>query len=169
MITTIRKWQLSDVENLATLANNKEIANNLTDRFPHPYTEEHALNFIKTNIEHNPTQVFAIDFEGKAVGGIGIHPLEDIFQKNAELGYWVAQPYWGKGIITRSIEQIVSHTFDNFDIQRIFARPFGRNIGSQKALEKCGFKLEAKFVGTLFKNGVYEDELVYAIRKSEIV
>jgi RimJ/RimL family protein N-acetyltransferase len=84
---------------------------------------------------------------------------------NAELGYWIGQPFWGKGIMTTVIQKMVKYSFENFDITRIFARPYGSNIGSQKALEKAGFKLEAKFEKILIKNNVFEDELVYAIRK----
>ena len=84
-----------------------------------------------------------------------------------ELGYWLAEPFWGQGIITRAIGQMVQYGFENFDITRIFARPFGTNIGSQKALKKAGFLLEARFEKTLFKNGQFLDELVYALRKPQ--
>ena len=82
-----------------------------------------------------------------------------------ELGYWLAEPFWGNGIITEAIQQIVKYGFETFDITRIFARPYGYNIASQKALEKAGFTLEARFVDTFFKNGKFEDEWVYAVRK----
>jgi RimJ/RimL family protein N-acetyltransferase len=107
----------------------------------------------------------AIDINGEACGGIGIHPQDDIQCKNAELGYWLGEPFWGKGIITSAILQMVENGFNSFDINRIFARPFGSNLASQKVLEKTGFILEAKLEKTLFKNGIYEDELIYAIRK----
>ena len=103
--------------------------------------------------------------DGKAAGGIGIHPQEDIYCKNAEMGYWLAEPYWGKGIITKAVLQMIDYAFANFDISRIYARPFGTNIGSQKVLEKAGFKLEARIEGSLFKKGEYLDELIYAVRR----
>ncbi|MES2837607.1 MAG: GNAT family protein [Bacteroidota bacterium] len=161
----LRPWKLSDLDNLVIHANNPNIAKNLTDGFPHPYTKEHALQFIANASKHEPTQVLAIVVDEIAVGGIGIHPQSDIHHKNAELGYWLSQSYWGKGIMTKAIEQMVKYGFENLPINRIFARPFGSNIPSQKVLEKAGFKLEARFEKTIFKNNAFEDELVYAMRK----
>jgi ribosomal-protein-alanine N-acetyltransferase len=98
------------------------------------------------------------------VGGIGIHPQTDIQRKNAELGYWLAESFWGNGIISNAIKQVVQFTFETYDINRIYARPFGTNIASQQVLEKNGFDLEARFEKTLIKNGELLDELIYAIR-----
>jgi RimJ/RimL family protein N-acetyltransferase len=109
--------------------------------------------------------VLCIDIDGKASGGIGLHIGEDIYRKNAELGYWLAEPFWGKGIISKVVPEMVKYGFQNFDITRIFARPFGANKASQRVLEKAGFLLEAKLEKTFFKNGVFHDELIYAIRK----
>jgi [ribosomal protein S5]-alanine N-acetyltransferase len=108
----------------------------------------------------------AIDINGEAIGGIGIHPKDDIECKNAEMGYWLGEPFWGNGIITKAVLQMVDYGFVNFEIDRIFARPFGTNIASQKVLEKTGFVLEARFAKTLFKFGEYQDELIYAIRRN---
>ncbi len=115
--------------------------------------------------QHSPPTVFAIDINGKASGGIGLHPLTDIHIKNAELGYWLANPFWGQGIMTRAVIQIVDYGFKNLDINRIFARSFGTNIASQKVLEKDGFVLEGEFKDTIYKNGEYLDELFYAVRR----
>ena len=161
----LRPWTINDLDSLVTFANNSKIAKFMTNKFPHPYTREAGENFIAYAMQGNPVNIFAIEVEGKAVGGIGIHPSSDIECKNAEMGYWLAEPYWGNGIITDAIKQMIEYGFNNFDINRIFARPFGTNIGSQKVLEKAGFGLEATFDKTLFKNGEYLDELVYAIRK----
>ncbi|MCB0473179.1 MAG: GNAT family N-acetyltransferase, partial [Flavobacteriaceae bacterium] len=121
--------------------------------------------FITMATKADPIHIFAIEVEGKAVGGIGIHPQSDIMKKNAELGYWLGEPYWGKGIITRAIRQMVDFAFKTYDITRVYARPYGTNIGSQKVLEKNGFKLEARIEKNIFKNGEFLDELIYAIRK----
>jgi len=161
----LRSWQLTDVPNLVHYANNANIANNLTDGFPHPYTETHAQQFIQMAANGNPVTIMAITIDGVAVGGIGLHLQHDIFRNNAELGYWLAEPFWGKGIVTEAIRQMVHYGFQQLPINRIFARPFGRNTASQRVLEKVGFVLEAKFEKTLIKNGILEDELVYAIRK----
>ena len=112
-------------------------------------------------IKNTPTNIFAIDINGEACGGIGIHPQEDVQRKNAELGYWLAEPFWGNGIISKAIPQIVEYGFKNFDITRIYARPYGTNNASQRVLEKAGFTLEGKFEKTLFKNGEFLDEWIY--------
>ena len=160
----LRPWKLSDADDLAKYANNEKIALNLTNQFPFPYTKEHAISFIGNVSVAQPTQVFAIDIEGVACGGIGLHSKDDIFIKNMELGYWLAEPFWGNGIITDAIKQMVVYGFKTFEINRIFATPFGRNIASQRALEKVGFVLEARLVQTIFKNNEFEDELIYGIR-----
>jgi len=161
----LRPWSMDDLNSLVKYANDIEISKNLTNKFPYPYTKENGTNFINFATKDNPIHIFAIDIHGEAVGGIGIHPQDDIQCKNAELGYWLAQDYWGRGIISKAIAQIVSFGFKTYDLTRIFARPFGSNIASQKVLEKNGFVLEAKFEKTLYKNGKFEDELIYAIRK----
>lgn len=165
MEISLRKWEMRDLGDLVRLADNPKIASNLTDGFPHPYTTEKGNSFIQMAQQNSPLTLFAIEWNGNLVGGIGIHPQVDIYCKNAELGYWIGEPFWGKGIATTAIAQIVKYSFENFEIDRIFARPFGRNAASQKALEKSGFILEAKFDKTIFKNGVYEDEWIYGLRQ----
>jgi RimJ/RimL family protein N-acetyltransferase len=113
----------------------------------------------------NPVHIFAIEVDGEAAGGIGVHPQTDIHRKNAELGYWLAEKYWGRGIITNAVKQMIDFAFATYEIDRLFARPFGSNTGSQKVLEKTGFILEGRFEKTLIKNGIPEDELVYALRR----
>lgn len=162
---TLRPWAITDLENLVKFADNLNIARNMTDQFPHPYTAENGKAFIEFATKDTPVHIFAIDVKGSAVGGIGIHPQADIQRRNAELGYWLAEPYWGKGIISRAIPEIIDFAFKTYDITRIYARPFGTNLASQRVLEKTGFRLEARFERSLFKNGEYLDELVYAIRK----
>ena len=161
----LRGWKFSDLESLVKHANNYEVARFMTDQFPHPYTEEKGKSFIEMAMNMDPQRFFAIDIDGQACGGIGIHPQQDIMRKNAELGYWLAQPFWGNGIITRAIPQVVEYGFKTFDITRIFARPFGTNARSKRALEKCGFIYETTFTKTIYKNGEFIDELFYAVRK----
>jgi RimJ/RimL family protein N-acetyltransferase len=156
---------MADLDSLQKHANNPLIAKNMTNGFPHPYTKEHAAHFIQMAIKNKPNNIMAIDLNGEAIGGIGIHPQSDIHCMNAELGYWLAEPFWGKGYISAAIKLMTEYGFENFTVNRIFARPFGTNIGSQKALEKGGFVLEARFEKTLLKNGEQLDELIYAIRK----
>ena len=161
----LRPWHINDLDSLVKYANNPNIAKYLTDGFPYPYSKENGKEFIKNATADDPVHIFAIDINGEAVGGIGIHPQTDIQKKNAELGYWLAEPFWGKGIMTKAIKQITDFAFSTFEINRVFARPFGNNPGSQNILEKNGFVLEARFDKTLIKNGQLLDELIYAIRK----
>lgn len=165
MKAQIRPWSLDDVEDLVKYANNPRVAANLTDGFPHPYTKADAERFITMAMSATPTRIFAIELNGEAVGGIGLHLQEDIYRNNAELGYWLAETFWGKGIMTEIVKEIVNYGFAHFSINRIYARPFGSNRGSQRVLEKAGFVLEAHFYKTLIKNGKLEDELVFAIRR----
>ncbi len=166
---TLRSFAISDLDSLVQYANNEKIAMFMTDQFPHPYTAEKGKNFIEFATKDTPLHIFAIDIQGKACGGIGIHPQSDVMCKNAELGYWLGEPFWGNGIITKAISEMVEYGFKTFDITRIFARPYGTNIGSQKALEKAGFILEARFEKTICKNGEFLDELVYGKRKGLLV
>ena len=160
----LRPWSINDLDSLVKFANNFEIAKNMTDEFPHPYSVSDGKAFIEFATKDSPLHIFAIDINGEATGGIGIHPQPGIQRKNAELGYWLAQPFWNKGIITKAILQMVEYGFKTFDINRIFARPFGTNVASQKALQKAGFILEARLEKTFIKNGEYVDELIYAVR-----
>jgi [ribosomal protein S5]-alanine N-acetyltransferase len=164
----LRPWTPDDLDSLLRYADNFNIAQNMADMFPHPYTREKGIAFLEMATKNTPPNILAIEVEGEAAGGIGIHPQHDIYRKNAEMGYWLAEPYWGKGIISKAIPQMVAYGFENWDVTRIFARPFGTNIGSQKALEKAGFILEAKLEQTFYKNGKYLDELIYAVRRDAI-
>ncbi len=162
---TLRPWKASDAKTLAHYANNANIARWLTDAFPHPYHLNDAEMYIKLFGHETPARVMAIEVNGKAVGSIGVFPQADVHRQNAEMGYWLAEPFWGKGVMSQAIAQMVDYAFKTFQVTRIFARPFGRNKASQRVLEKAGFTLEARFNQTLIKNGQPDDELVYAIRK----
>ena len=162
---TIRPWTLDDLDSLVNHANNWNVAKNMTDKFPFPYTDFDGREFIEWANQDSILHIFAIDIEGKAVGGIGIHPQDDIHRKNAELGYWLAEPYWGKGIMPKAVSHMIAFSFEAYDIDRIFARPFATNKASQRVLEKTGFILEGRFEKAIYKNGEYIDELIYAVRR----
>lgn len=162
---TLRPWNINDLDALVEYGNNFNIAKYMRNLFPHPYTVEAGVKFLEMVSKNDPQKVFAIEINGKASGGIGVFPQDDIMRKNAELGYWLAEPFWGKGIITKAIKEMVDYGFKTFDITRIYAIPFGTNKASQKALEKAGFKLEARFEKTIYKNGEFLDELIYSVRK----
>lgn len=166
MITQLVPWRRQFINELVSYANNKHISDNLADGFPHPYTEQDGISFIDRVSREEPVKVFAIQYSGETVGSIGIFPDSDIHRKNAAIAYWVAEPYWGKGIAAAAIQQIVKYGFDNFDITRIYAKPFGFNVASQRVLGKCGFMLEAKLERTIYKNGVFLDEMIFGLRKN---
>lgn len=161
----LRPWDNSDLLSLVRFANNPQIARRLTDAFPYPYTEEAGSRFIAMATASEPCTIWAIDLNGLAIGGIGVHPQKDVYRLNAELGYWLAEDYWGKGIISEVIPKACKQAFELLEINRIFARPYGSNLASQRVLEKSGFKLEARISGAFIKNGEIEDELIYAIRR----
>lgn len=161
----LRPFTSEDAASLTSNANNKLIAQFMSDAFPHPYTIENAEAFIQFATKDTPIHLFAIEVEGKAVGGIGVHPQADIHCKSAELGYWLGEAYWGGGIMTQAVLQMIEFAFKTYPITRLFARPFGNNKASQIVLEKTGFKLEATIEKNIFKNGQYQDELIYAIRR----
>lgn len=161
----IRPWKNDDLKDLVHFANNWNIAKNLTDKFPFPYSEANGKAFIEFATKDDPIHIFAIDKDGQSIGGIGIHPQDDIHRRNAELGYWLAEQFWGQGIISKAIKQVIDFTFETYDIDRVFARPFGTNTASQRVLEKNGFVLEGKFDKVLIKNGELLDELIYAMRR----
>ena len=162
---TLRPFHPDDLHSLVNHANDPTVAANLTDAFPHPYTEAHGLEFIQQAMQSPPLRR-CIDIAGECVGAIGLHPKTDLWRRNLELGYWLAKEHRGKGIMTEAIRQMVHLGFAEFpEVTRIHATPFGSNIASQKSLEKAGFALEAKLIGTLVKNGRVEDEWIYAVRR----
>lgn len=164
---TLRRWKQSDIENVVKHANNYNVARYLTNAFPHPYTSEDSKAYIELVANENPAKVFAIDVGGYAVGSIGIFQQTDVHCKNAEIGYWLSEEYWGQGIMSEAIKQMVEYGFKTFDITRIFARPFGINAQSHKALLKAGFIQEAVFKNTIFKNNEFYDEVFFVVYKPE--
>jgi len=159
-------WSLEYAESIACHANNKNIANNLRNTFPSPYTYEDAVNFIKTMINDEISYSRAIVVNNEAVGSIGIHFQNDVYSKSAELGYWLSEEYWNKGIITESIKEITSDGFSKFDIVRIYAEPFACNESSKRVLEKVGFNLEGIKRKSVFKNGKYYDSYLFSLIKN---
>jgi RimJ/RimL family protein N-acetyltransferase len=165
----LRKFRIDDAESLSRYANNFNVSRYLTDAFPYPYTIEDAREFILKLANDPGLTIFAIEVNNEASGAIGVHPQSDIHRKNAELGYWLAEPYWGYGIVTRAVQEIVEIAFEKHNINRIFARPFSNNPASQRVLEKAGFNLEGRFSRTLIKNNEYLDELIYGKCRNQVV
>ncbi|PKP31414.1 MAG: GNAT family N-acetyltransferase [Bacteroidetes bacterium HGW-Bacteroidetes-17] len=158
----LRPWQMSDANSLAMYANNRKIADNLRDEFPYPYTLHDARTWLEFALGGNQNLLFAIEVDSKAVGGIGLIHKTDVYRKSAEIGYWLGEPYWYKGIMTESINFLVKHTFAHTEIIRIYAGVFENNIASARVLTKCGFKLESVHHQAIIKNGKIMNELIYS-------
>jgi RimJ/RimL family protein N-acetyltransferase len=160
----LRPWEMDDAEHLAKYANNKNIADCLRDGFPHPYTINDARNWLKNNLT-NKNLLFAIEIKDEVVGGIGIIYQSDVYRRSVEIGYWLAEEFWNKGIMSEAIKTLVQHTFNNSDVVRIHAGIFESNTASARVLEKAGFKLEAIHKKAVFKKGKLMNELLYVIFK----
>lgn len=161
-IVTIRKFRRSDKYRMAELANNEKISVNLRDAFPYPYAIADAETFIAGCISQNPVEVFAIEYHGQYVGNIGLHKQNDVYSKSAELGYFIGEPYWNRGITTRAVKLICEYGFKELEIVRIFSGIFEYNPASQRVLEKCGFEREAVCKNAVCKKGKIYDEIRYA-------
>ncbi len=163
----LAKWDVSHIPTLAENANDARIGRFLRDSFPYPYTAGAAKNFIDA-VLNTPGEIFrAIVSEGAAVGGISVTRGRDVYRRSAEIGYWLAPAYWGRGIMTEAVRRICAYTFAETDIVRIYAEVFSPNTASQRVLEKCGFGKEGVKRRSVFKNGEFFDSVVYALLKPE--
>ncbi|MGN1094143.1 MAG: GNAT family N-acetyltransferase [Candidatus Neoclostridium sp.] len=167
MLCTLRKWRLSDAKALAKALSNKNILNNLRDGLPYPYTEKDAEEYISAMLASDKNKVFAfaVCVDDKAVGSVGAFRQSNIHYKTAELGYYLAEEYWGKGIMTSAVRRLCETLFRETDIIRIFAEPFAGNAGSRRVLEKAGFTLEGIMKNNAFKNGKVLDMALYSLIK----
>lgn len=165
----LRKWMMSDAPSLALYANNRNIAQNLRDVFPYPYTLKDAQEFITEALQSDISKnlLRAIEVNGKAVGSIGVFVKDDIYSKTAEIGYWLGEPFWGNGIVSRAIEEMSHTAFEQLDIVRLYAEPFAINHGSRRALEKAGYQLEGILSKNIFKLGEVLDSCIYAKLKEK--
>jgi RimJ/RimL family protein N-acetyltransferase len=167
---TLREFTPDDIYRLAELADNPKIAVNLRDGFPNPYTIADAENFFEKYAEQESSLVLAIEYNGEYVGNIGLHKASDVYRLSAEIGYFLGEPYWNLGIMTKAIPLICDYGFKNLDIVRIHAGIFEFNTASMRVLEKCGFKKEAVCKMAIIKQGKIYDEVRYVklIDESEI-
>lgn len=162
---TLRKFSSNDSAMLQQLCNNKKIADKVRDIFPHPYSLEDAEFFIGLCETEDPQVTFAIEYEGHLAGAVGLVPQKDIYRKSAEIGYWIGEPFWGKGIATQAAKLVVDYGFTKLGLLRIFSGVFENNPGSCRVLEKAGFTRDAVFKSAVVKNGVIMDEIRYSIVK----
>jgi RimJ/RimL family protein N-acetyltransferase len=160
---TIRSLLSTDAPELARQANDRAIWRNLKDRFPHPYASEHASAFITYCQLQDPERNVAITVDGLIAGVIGFEFKEDVWRRSVELGYWLGQPYWGRGIISEAVPAMTAWAFSQWDINRVWAGVFDWNAASARVLEKAGFVLEARLRKSATKDGRAVDELIYAM------
>lgn len=159
----IRSWQWGDEQTLPLHANNKAIWLNLRDRFPHPYTPADAHQWIESVVGACPETNFAITVGGEAIGGIGLVLHDDIERCSAEVGYWIGQTYWGRGIVTEALKAFSRYAFGAFDLTRLYAVPFLQNSASLKVLEKAGYQREGIMRRSAIKDGQIVDQALYAL------
>lgn len=170
MICKIRKWELSDAGDLAAALSNKRIQDNLRDGLPYPYTEQDGIDYISAMLsaDENDTFAFAITADNKVIGSISVFRQGNIHRQTAELGYYIAEEYWGKGIMTEAAKQICRYVFEKSDIIRIYAEPFAHNMASCRVLEKAGFEYEGTLRKNAVKNGKIIDTKMYSLLNTKI-
>ena len=158
----VRSWRASDVDSLVVHANNRRVWLNLRDAFPHPYTRLDAQSFIRTMRRRDPETAFAIAVDGEAVGGIGfvLHP--DVERVSAEIGYWLGEAFWGRGIVTEALVAVTRYAIATHGLTRVYAVPYAHNAASCRVLEKAGYTLEARLRRSAVKDGFVIDQMQYA-------
>ena len=167
MEVSLRPWRLEDACGVAAAINNQKVLDNLRDGIPYPYTQKDAEEFIGAMLCANKdtTYAFAILYDGKVIGSIGAFRKDNVHRLSAEIGYYIAEPYWGKGIMTEAVRQMCAYIFGNTDIVRIFAEPYATNNASCRVLEKAGFQFEGTLRKNAIKNGRLMDMKMYAFIK----
>lgn len=160
-VCKIRPWRFADKDSLAHYANNWNIWINLRDAFPNPYTPNDAEVWLNMVVNKKPVTQFAIEVDEKAAGAIGFIIKEDVQRIQAEIGYWLAEEFWGRGIATKALKAVTEYAFNNFDLHRIYADVFEWNTGSLRVLEKAGYELEVRQKKCVIKNGEIIDQFVY--------
>ncbi|HWW82225.1 MAG TPA: GNAT family N-acetyltransferase [Vicinamibacterales bacterium] len=158
----VRSWKLSDIDSLVASANNRKIWMNLRDAFPYPYTPRDAREFIRAVRQRTPETTFAIAVGDRAVGSIGYVLHSDVERVSAEIGYWLAESCWGRGIVTEALSAVTRYAIETHGLTRIFAVPFAWNTASCRVLEKAGYVLEARLRQSAIKDGRLTDQLQYA-------
>jgi RimJ/RimL family protein N-acetyltransferase len=154
----LRRLNDSDRSSLAQLANNKKIWDNLRDMMPYPYSEDNASFFINMTKEEDPQMTFAIEYNNQLCGVIGLVPLQDVYKRTVEIGYWIGEPFWNKGIATEAVRLVSNYAFEELGFIRIHTGIFEYNTSSMKVLEKCGYKKDGVFEKAVLKNGNIYDE-----------
>ena len=159
---TVRSWEWRDRDAIVRHANNRKVSINLRDRFPYPYTISDARSWLEMVVGHEPGTNFAIDVAGEAVGGIGFTLQPDVGYRSAEIGYWLGEEFWGRGITTEALIAVSDYAFSRFDLCRLYAHVFEGNDASARVLEKAGYTFEGRMRKSVTKEGKTIDQLMYA-------
>ena len=161
----LRRLTDNDQQPLANLANNKKIWDNVRDYLPYPYTENDAANFINLANQEEIQMIFAIEYNGRFCGVIGLIGQSDVYKKTAEIGYWIGEPFWNKGIATTAVKLVTDYGLNTLDFVRIHTGIFEYNTGSMRVLEKNGYVKDGIFKKSILKNGKIWDEHRFSIIK----
>jgi ribosomal-protein-alanine N-acetyltransferase len=159
---TVRPWRLGDADALMRHANNINVAQQLRDRFPHPYSKANAHAFLKAATSAAEPSNLAIEVNGEAAGAIGYVSGTDVERYSAEIGYWLGETYWNRGVATEALVLVTAHVFCTANLLRMFALPFADNAGSIRVLEKAGYVREAVLRSSSVKYGIPRDQALYA-------
>jgi RimJ/RimL family protein N-acetyltransferase len=165
---TIRSYRKDDADSIAHLADNRAVSRNLRDRFPHPYGRKEAKAWIRTARAARPETYFALEVDGSAVGGVGLHPQGDVHRRSMEIGYWLGEPYWGRGIVTEAVRALTRYAFQTFDVARVYAYVYEWNPASARVLEKAGYRFEGRLRKAVTKEGTTMDMLVYGFTEDDL-
>lgn len=163
----LRPWRDGDEDALVRHASNRNIWNWVRDFFPYPYTLRDATSWVRSNKTFQLPNNLAIEVAGEAVGNIGYTVRDDLYRYNAEIGYWLSETYWGRGIITEALPVMVDYIFRNTQVNRIYACVLDGNVGSMRVLERAAFRHEAVLRKAAIKNNQYLDEHIYAMLREE--
>ncbi|KQB98834.1 GNAT family N-acetyltransferase [Pedobacter sp. Hv1] len=162
-MVTLKEIQEASTIAIQQLANNPLIAQNLKDVFPHPYALANAEEFMALAKQGVLGHVFGIFVDETFIGVCRVVPHGDIYRNNAEIGYWIGEPYWGKGYATQTVQLLTDFAFNELQVLRVFAGVFSPNKASMRVLEKAGYTLEAVLKSAIVKNEVILDEHLYRI------
>lgn len=157
----IRPWEPEDASTLAAICNNKKIWLNVRDGFPHPYTIANSVEWIAFSVTQKPIQNMAIVYKGQVAGSIGVVSKDDVYRKSIEIGYFLGEAFWGKGIATAAVGLLLDYIKTHFDVIRVYAEVFSHNAPSMKVLEKNGFHLEGIRKKAVIKNNIILDDYVW--------
>lgn len=158
---TLRRVTPLDTHALVCNANNKKIWDNMRDSFPYPYTIGDAKTFVNLVNKDESQITMAIDYKDKLIGTISLIFKNDVYKKSAEIGYWIGEKYWLKGVGTIAVEYMTRYGFEILKLHRIYAEVFENNVGSMLVLEKNGYKREGELRDNVYKNGKYLDSIIY--------